>query len=84
MDYIVHQVPLSMGFPRQKYWSELTFPSPGDLPNPGIELESLLSPTFQADSLPLGHLGSRHQVKRHLDWTPKEMLWGVSRNPGGT
>ena len=40
MDYIVHQVPLSMGFPRQEYWSELTFPSPGDLPNPGIKPES--------------------------------------------
>ena len=26
-----------MGFPRQEYWSELSFPSPGDLPNPGIE-----------------------------------------------
>ena len=31
-----HQVPLSMGFTRQKYWSGLPFPSPGDLPNPGI------------------------------------------------
>ena len=31
------QVPLSVGFPRQEYWSELPFPSPGDLPNPGIE-----------------------------------------------
>jgi len=37
-----------MGFPRQKYWSRLPFPSPGDLPNPGIELTSAL----QADSLP--------------------------------
>ena len=32
--------PLSMGFPRQEYWSELPFPSPGDLPNPGIESKS--------------------------------------------
>ena len=31
------QVPLSMGFPRQKYWSGLLFPPPGDLPDPGIE-----------------------------------------------
>ena len=31
-----HYVPLSMGFPRQEYWSQLSFPSPGDLPNPGI------------------------------------------------
>ena len=31
------QAPLPMGFPRQEYWSGLPFPSPGDLPNPGIE-----------------------------------------------
>ena len=31
------QAPLSMGFPRQEYWSGVTFPSPGDLPNPGIQ-----------------------------------------------
>ena len=41
--------PLSMEFYRQEYWSELPFPSPGDLPNPGIEPES---PALQADSLP--------------------------------
>ena len=38
-----------MGFPRQEYWSGSPFPSPGDLPYPGIELRSL---TLQADSLP--------------------------------
>ena len=42
------QTPLSMGFPRQEYWSGL-FPSPGDLPNPGIEPGF---PALQADSLP--------------------------------
>ena len=40
------QAPLSMGFPRQGYWSGLPFPSPGDLPAPGIEL---LSPALQLD-----------------------------------
>ena len=34
------QAPLSMGFPRQEYWSGLSFPSPGDLPDPGIESTS--------------------------------------------
>ena len=34
------QTPLSMGFPRQEYWSGLPFPSPGDLSNPGIEPRS--------------------------------------------
>ena len=40
MDYIAYQAPLSMEFPRQEYWSGLPFPSPGDLPNAGIEPES--------------------------------------------
>jgi len=43
-----------MGFSRQEYWSGLPFPSPGDLPNPGIELKS---PALQVDSLPLSHQG---------------------------
>ena len=34
---VAHQAPLSMGFPRQEYWSELPFPSPGDFPDPGIK-----------------------------------------------
>ena len=42
------QVPLSMGFSRQEYWSGLPLHSPGDLPNPGTELRS---PALQADSL---------------------------------
>ena len=37
MDCVAHHAPLSMGFPRQEYWSRLPFSSPGDLPNPGIE-----------------------------------------------
>ena len=38
---VAHQASLSMGFPRQEYWSGLSFPSPTDLPNPGIESASL-------------------------------------------
>ena len=38
------QAPLSMEFCRQEYWSGLPFPSPGDLPDPGIEPASLVSP----------------------------------------
>ena len=40
---VAHQAPLSMGFSRQEYWSGLPFPSPGDLPNPGIKLVSLFT-----------------------------------------
>ena len=46
---VAFEVPPSMGFSRQEYWSGLPFPSPGDLPNPGIEP---MSPALQADSLP--------------------------------
>ena len=45
---VAHQAPLSMGFPRQEYWSRLPFPSPGNLPSTRIELRS---PALQADSL---------------------------------
>ena len=53
---IACQAPLSTGFPRQEYWSELSFPAPGDLSNPGIKLES---PTLQVDSLLLSNQGSQ-------------------------
>ena len=46
------QAPLSMGFPRQEYWSGLPFPPAGDLADPGIEPRSLLSLHWQACSLP--------------------------------
>jgi len=42
MDSSLHQAPPSMGFSRQEYWSGLPFPSPGNLPNPGIEPRSLI------------------------------------------
>ena len=43
---VVHQAPLSVGFPRQEYWSGLPFPSPGNLPIPGIEPMALASPAL--------------------------------------
>ena len=46
---VARQIPLSMEFSRQEYGSGLPFPSPGDLPNPGIEPRS---PALQEDSLP--------------------------------
>ena len=46
---VAYQVPLSMGFSRQECWSGLPFPSPGDIPNPGIKPRS---PALQADALP--------------------------------
>ena len=46
---VAYQAPLSMGFSKQECWSGLPFPSPGDLPDPGIEPRS---PALQADTLP--------------------------------
>ena len=54
---LAHQVPLSMGFPRQQYWNGLPFPSPGDLPNPGIKPESPVFPALLVDSLLLSLRG---------------------------
>ena len=56
---VAHQAPLSMGFPRQGYCSGLPFPTPGDLPDPGIEPES---PPLQVDSSPLRQQGSPRTV----------------------
>ena len=46
---VVHQTPLSIGFPRQECWSELPCPSPGDLPDPAIEPASLIFPAWAGD-----------------------------------
>ena len=51
-----HQAAPSMGFSKQKYWSGLPVPAPGELPNSGIEPTSLESPALLEDSLPTGPL----------------------------
>ena len=56
------QAPLSMEFSRQEYWSGLLVPSPGALPDPGIESGS---PTLQADSLPTEPPG-KQQLERYI------------------
>ena len=60
---VAYLAPPSMEFSRQEYWSRLTFPSPGDLPDPGIEPGS---PTFQADALT-----SEPPVKPLSEWKHK-------------
>ena len=51
---LAHQGPLSMGFPRQEYWSGLPFPSPGDLPDPGIKpVSPALAGEFFAAEAPI-------------------------------
>ena len=53
---VATRLPCSWDFSRQEYWNGLPFPSPGGLPNPGIEPTSLVS-ALQADSLPVEPLG---------------------------
>ena len=63
-----YQVLLSIGFSRQRYWSGLPFPFPGDLPEPVIEPSSLASPALAGrDYLPLSPLGSPYNTH----WTSK-------------
>ena len=74
---LVLQAPLSMGFSRQEYWSVLLFPSPGDLPKPGIELSS---PALQAGSLlsePPGRLPTSGPVGKSL---PNSGIFVLSPN----
>ena len=66
---VAQQAPLSMGFPRQEYWSGLPFLSLGDLPDPGIKPVSAVSPALQPDSLstePSGKVISRWDDLRGL------------------
>ena len=58
-----HGLHPSMGFSRQEYWSGLPFPSPGDLPNPGIEPGS---PLLQAGALPSEPLGNLPMAKERM------------------
>ena len=61
------QAPLSMGFSRQEYWNGLPCTPPGDLPDPGIEPTSLVSPALAGGFLPL-HQGSAFvRQGSHLD-----------------
>ena len=61
---VAYQSPQSMEFSRQEYWSGLPFPSPGDLPDPGIKPES---PTLQADALPSEPPGKSLTLKKITD-----------------
>ena len=61
---VAHQAPLSTGFSKQEYWSGLPFPSPEDLPDPGIKPTSPASLTL-ADSLPPCQLGTPKAYQVH-------------------
>ena len=67
---VTHQASLSMGFPRQEYWSGLPFPSPGDLPDPGIKP---VSAALQAASSSLHHLGRQTSNSTSQFWMLQEL-----------
>ena len=64
--WTAYHAPPSMGFSRQEYWSGLPFPSPGDLPNPGIKVGS---PALQADTLPSEPPGKLKMSTNTKWWT---------------
>ena len=70
---VAHQARLSMGFPKQEYWSGLPFPSPWDRLNSGIEL---VSPALQAESLPTEPPGKslKHYLRETLFLIEDESL----------
>ena len=70
---VVFHAPLSMGFSRQEYWSGLPCPPPGDLPSPGTEPTSLLSPAlvgrfFTSSATWEASVNCNSQMKRHKAW----------------
>ena len=66
---VAHQVPLSMGFFRQGYWSGLPFPAPRALPDPRIEPMSPASPALKADSFPAEPSGKlfHYRLWKYID-----------------
>ena len=88
--HVTCQVPLSMGFPKQEYWSGLPFPSPGDLPHPGIKPTS---PTLVGKFSTTDHQGSpyvcvcvyryRYNFRRMVYVCIYTIIYILSGFPGG-
>ena len=76
------QAPLSMGFSRQEYWNRLPSPTPGNLPDPGIEPESLCHLHWQAGSLPLASPGKPVSSRAAQLWQRNICTWLWSKLPG--
>ena len=70
---IARQAPLSMEFSRQEYWSMLPFPTPGNLPNPGIKPTSLASPALAGRLFITALSGKRNTIWYHLYVKSKNM-----------
>ena len=79
---IARQAPLSMGFPRQEYWSVWPIPSSGELPDPGIKQRS---PALQVDSTRFSRITSRKLEFEKYPTTPNQnlVLFGTSDSHRG-
>ena len=76
---VASQAPLSIGFSRQEYWSELPFPSPGNLPDAGVEPGCSEAPALQADSLSLSHPESPQANTQRPIWLRAKRIWVLTR-----
>ena len=73
---VAHQSPPSMGFSRQEYWSGLPFPSPGDLPDPGIKP---INPKENQSWIFIGRADA--EAEDLILWSPDEKSWVIRKNP---
>ena len=71
---IIRQAPVSMEFSRQEYWSGLPFPTPGDLPDSGIEYVSLVSPVLAGGFFITEPPGKPKNVSKHRQISPSDKL----------
>ena len=71
---VTHQAPLPLGFPRQEYWSGLSFPFLGDLTDPGIEPGFLVSPVCKWILYPLSHWGSLYFHGAIQNWEETQII----------
>ena len=74
---VARQAPLSMGFSRQEYWSGLPCPSPGDLPDPGIEPASLRSPALAGGFFTISATWEAPSNIRHQNIKKKKKHLGI-------
>ena len=71
---VAHQAPLSMWFPRPEYWGGFPFPPPGDLSNPGMEPESLMSPALAGGFFITGTIW---EAPNYLYWSVINLQWNA-------
>ena len=77
--FVTQRIPLTMEFSMQEYWSGLSFPSLGNLPDPGIKLASFVSPALTGGFLPLCHLRAPHFISYRYQIEKKKISYETSQ-----